>query len=979
MTEAQRHAAEQSRRRRPRGPWWLARWPLATKLRATVLGAIVVTVVLAFTGYLFVEALAQRQYATDRIAQQAAASGAQIHTLVSGNEWSLAYAVLSDLRGNPAIQSALLFDADGNVFSAFSNAVPDQDFRQLLDERAIDAYADQPPQRHLTRFFQLHLTVPVVLGPGHPALLHVDADIGAAVFDSLRLSAAYLLAVLLAAGALAFALTYRAGHVVTRPVNDMLRVMRGVLDKQHYKVRVVNESDHEMAALIDGLNDIIGELRKKDGDVRLSSYELERRVSDRTAALAKTAAEATDAAARAEESSRAKSDFLARMSHEIRTPMNGVLGMAELMRHSRHVDDRQRRYAVTIHESGTALLKIINDILDFSKIEAGKLELDRSPFCLREIVEEAVDVLWERAQSKNLELTCDVPPDLPTAVLGDALRLRQVIINLIGNAVKFTDAGSITVRVRGPATGSQRAPFVIEVSDTGIGIQPDNLISIFDAFSQEDSSTTRVYGGTGLGLAICKQLVELMAGTITASSEPGKGATFTVSVPLESDLSVTLEKRARGLNGRQMLIVDSNPAAREIVKRQLAGWGVRVVEAGSLQEMRKLLDRALAAEFDALVFDEIAGGVSAAEFCRAVRTLPDFRDTPIAVLQVHRTGPSQLDPPAGRTVAYLTKPLRRTQLRMGLQALLNGEPVGATEESASQNPDLVQSLAAGLATAKVKRVLLVEDNPVNEEVALSFLAALGLDATVARDGEVALQQLQTARFDAVLMDCQMPKLDGYAATRRFRDWEKSRGGNRTRIVALTANALAGDAEKCFAAGMDRYLSKPFTVEQLYQALSAETPAAVQSKGTPVAPRTDGDGQHLKRLESFRKTCTPETYGRIIAAYRQNSKELCEALRRAAIADDPAALAEAAHALKSSSANVGAVVVAELSGQAEHAARNADMQAAWTILDRLFAEHEQVIHSLAEGKAAADGDGPAAKVARPGTAGATGLRSALNSK
>ncbi|MBS0395409.1 MAG: response regulator, partial [Proteobacteria bacterium] len=685
------------------------------------------------------------------------------------------------------------------------------------------------------------------------------------------------------------------------------------------------------------------------------------------AALAKAAAEAKEAAERAEESSRAKSDFLARMSHEIRTPMNGVLGMAELMRHSRHLDERQRRYAVTIHESGMALLKIINDILDFSKVEAGKLELDRAPFSLRELVEEAVDVLSERAQGKGLELICDVPPELPTAVLGDALRLRQVVINLLSNAVKFTDSGSITVRLRGPGDGASPGSFTIVVADTGIGIRPENLESIFDAFSQEDNSTTRVYGGTGLGLAICKQLVELMGGTIAAASEPGSGATFTVTVPLESDLSVAPEKRIAALYGRQMLVVDSNPAARAILRSQLAGWGVRVVEAATVAEAQKRLAGSLAAEFDALVFDEIVGDVPAGEFCRAIRAMPDFRDTPIAVLQIARTSGA---PGGGSTdahVVYLAKPLRRAQLRKGLHALLSSEPLEAAPRVETDAAQLVQSLAARLAATSVKRVLLVEDNPVNEEVALSFLAALGLDAAVARDGEAALQQLQRQRFDAVLMDCQMPKLDGYEATRRFREWERRQSRPRTPIIALTANALAGDAERCLQAGMDRYLSKPFTVEQLYQALSPETPAAEPARAEAPARPASEPAPLDARLESFRKTCKPDTYVRVIAIYLQNSLELREALRRAAIGGDAPALAAAAHALKSSSANVGAVVVAELCGDIEAAVRESDITAAWSALDRLIHEHDRVLTSLRQRVPGQAGTAGAAKPARPSSA------------
>jgi len=624
-------------------------------------------------------------------------------------------------------------------------------------------------------------------------------------------------------------------------------------------------------------------------------------------------------------------------------------------------------------------LKIINELLDFSKIEAGKLEIDRSPFCLRETIEEAVDVLWERAQSKNLELICDVPPDLSTAVLGDALRLRQVVLNLISNAVKFTEAGSITVRLRRPGGGSQPAPFVIEVSDTGVGIRRENLHSIFDAFSQGDNSTTRVHGGTGLGLAICKQLVELMGGTIAVSSEPGKGATFTVSVLLEPDFSIAAEKRARTLNGRTILVVNSNAAARLILKRQLTGWGVQVVDVGSVPEALRRLEGTFTAEFDMLVFEEIAGDVSASEFCRAVRAMPDFHDMPIAILQIQGTGATHVDRPADGKIAYLTKPLRRTRLRAGLQALLNGEAAAEDPGPAPQSQDLVETLAAGLAAASVRRILLVEDNPVNEEVALSLLAALGLETTVVRDGEAALQQLQRNRYSAVLMDCQMPKLDGYAATRRFREWERSAGRDRTRIVALTANALAGDADKCIAAGMDRYLSKPFTIEQLYNALSPDTPAATQADVEGVAAATYDDWRISSRLEEFRRTCKPETYERIISIYQQNSKDLCAELRKAAIADDSVALAGAAHALKSSSANVGAVVIAELCGQIEEAARNANMEVAGRALVRLLEEHEQVMKTLSPAEPAESSGGSTARMVRPTASELAAHAPAINTK
>ena len=979
MPDADRSEAIPQRRAAPRGPRWLERIPLAGKLRATVLCAVATTAAFYFLSYLVIESLAQRNDAAERVVEQAAAAGKQMTTLLAGNEWGLAYAILTDLHADPKIQSAAVFDVDGSVFSAFSRAAPDQDLQRLLEARSIEAYLSRPAERHFEQFFQLHLTIPVLVAPQHPALLHVDANVRAAVLEGMQESGLYMLAAFLLAGALGWAVMYRAGRAVTRPVSELLQVTRAVLNDGRLSLRAANDSDHEMAALVDGFNAVLGELQTKDRDVRLAHYELERRVSERTAELAKVAAEARAAAVRAEESTRAKSDFLARMSHEIRTPMNGVLGMGELLRHSRHLDDRQRRYAVTIHESGTTLLALINDILDFSKVEAGKLELDRGAFCLRDVVEEAVDVLSERAQSKGLELICDIPPDLPTALIGDGLRLRQVVINLISNAVKFTDTGSITVRVTGAMARLQRSPFVIEVSDTGIGIKPENVATIFDAFSQEDSSITRTYGGTGLGLAICKQLVELMGGMITVSSEPGKGSTFAVSVPLESNPSATPESVISVLKGTRMLVVDASPATRGVLRRDLSGWGVSVVEADTVQAGLQRLQKALTAEFDALVFDELVGQMNAQEFCHAVRRMPDFQDTPVAVLHVGPNGTARADVTGGGAVLFLSKPVRRTQLRSGLEALLKGEAITVARSPESQAPDLVQTLAARLAAAAVKRVLLVEDNVVNEEVALSLLQALGLEVTTARDGEAALRYLRKHHYDVVLMDCQMPKLDGYAATRQFREWEQGHKRRRTPVVALTANALAGDAEKCLAAGMDRYLSKPFTVEQLHQALSADAPTNTAAPRRSAASMPQGDVRDFARLESFRKTCTADMYARIMALYQENSTQLCNELRRAALSDDLAALARTAHALKSSSANVGAIVLAELCGDVEIEARRAHSSAASIALERLLEEHEQVMKAFSGAASSEPDSASTAKTARPAVADPTGRAPAAGSK
>jgi len=761
---------------------------------------------------------------------------------------------------------------------------------------------------------------------------------------------------LVLAGLVAYALASRLQHAISRPISELIQVAHSVRESKDFSIRAERTTDDDFGSLIDGVNDMLADLEKRDRNLRLYENELEKRVRERTARLDAAVIEAQEAVGRAEQANRSKSDFLARMSHEIRTPMNGVLGMAELLHHSTTLDDRQRRYAATIYQSGHALLGIINDILDFSKIEAGKLELEKTPYNLRDIVEDAVEILAERAHTKGLELICDLPSKLDITVLGDAQRLRQVIINLISNAVKFTERGEIKVSARQVGGDLLSALVRFEVTDTGKGIQPENLATIFESFAQEDNSTTRQYGGTGLGLAICKQLVELMGGEIGISSKPGIGSTFFFTVPLAADPTAVRELPAGGLNRARMLIVDDNLTNREIVGQHLRSWGVMVSEASSGREAMAILDRALGGQYDALILDGQMPDMDGAALARAIRAHHEYSDVPILMMNTVLTAaPAQTSAQQAKA-AYLTKPVRRAALHACLSQFMNHRS-GATLTLTSTAPQATAAAGAGRqqpATTATRRVLIVEDNVVNQEVARAMLQELDVAAVSSWSGEEALEKLATERYDAILMDCQMPKLDGYATTRRFREWEQAQQQPRTLIVALTANALAGDAEKCIAAGMDRYLSKPFTIEQLHQALE---PEGANNAAAAASAGAHGEGvvldqQTLERIRAMRRPGGPDLLVRVVDLYVSSSNALIDTMLTASRREDAVTVANAAHALKSSSANVGALAFAELCSEVEAAANGGRTEQALGLVKKLVTEHRQVLHALDAQSAAA---------------------------